>query len=111
MVEKYEGVTVCTKANLYFDGKVQSRSIFFPDGTRKTLGVIMPGEYEFGTGDREIMDVVAGKAEVLLPGKDEWEAFEPGVSFSVPAQSKFKIRCSEITEYVCSYFKNSVQQI
>jgi len=102
-MESYENCKIITKANIYFDGKVQSRTIYLPDGERKTLGVILPGEYEFATGDKEIMDIVSGRAQVLMPGKDEWESFEPGVSFSVPAKSNFKIRCSEVTEYVCSY--------
>ena len=81
-MESYENCKIITKANIYFDGKVQSRTIYLPDGERKTLGVILPGEYEFATGDKEIMDIVSGRAQVLMPGKEEWESFEPGVSFS-----------------------------
>ena len=68
MMEKFENVTVLTKGNIYFDGKVQSRTVLFPDGGKKTLGVILPGDYEFGTADREVMEMTAGVATVMLPG-------------------------------------------
>ncbi len=106
MIEKFENVTVLAKGNIYFDGKVQSRTVLFPDGSRKTLGVILPGEYEFGTADRELMEMTSGVAEVLLPNETGWKAFGPGTSFGIPANSRFKYRCTEITEYVCSYFKD-----
>lgn len=102
-MDSYENCRVLIKANIYFEGRVQSRTIFLPHAERKTLGVILPGEYEFATGDKEIMDIVSGKAFVLMPGKEDWESFEPGVSFSVPARSSFKIKCIEVTEYICSY--------
>ena len=106
MIEKFEGVTVLTKANVYFDGKVQSRTVLFADGSKKTLGVILPGEYEFGTADRELMEMTAGVASVVLPGREDWQSYGPGQSFGIPANSKFKYRCAEPTEYVCTYFKD-----
>lgn len=106
MMEKFENVTVLTKGNIYFDGKVQSRTVLFPDGGKKTLGVILPGDYEFGTADREVMEMTAGVATVMLPGEAEWKAYGPGTSFGIPANSKFKYRCGEPTEYVCSYYKD-----
>ena len=66
MMEKFENVTVLTKGNIYFDGKVQSRTVLFPDGGKKTLGVILPGDYEFGTADREVMEMTAGVATASL---------------------------------------------
>jgi uncharacterized protein YaiE (UPF0345 family) len=83
-----------------------SFAFFEPDGSRRTSGVIFPGEYEFGTGDAEVMEVTAGALEVVLPGKSGWEKFAAGSKFNVPAASKFKCRCEEISEYVCSYVKN-----
>lgn len=105
MTERFENVTVVTKANVYFDGKVISHTVLFADGTRKTIGVILPGEYSFGTGDREHMEVVAGIAEVLLPGASLWTKVPEGEAFDVPANSRFSYRCEEVSEYVCSYFK------
>jgi len=103
--DRFEGVSVLKKLNIYNEGKVMSRTIFLPDGERKTLGVMFPGEYEFGTSDRELMEVVAGKTEVLLPGSDVWKTFGPGDSFGIPADSRFKLRVTELMEYVCSYYK------
>ena len=106
MSDRFEGVSVLKKLNIYHEGKVMSRTIHMADGERKTLGVMFPGDYEFGTGDREVMEMVAGKTEVLLPGKDDWQAFGPGDSFAIPAKSSFKLRVSEMMEYVCSYYKD-----
>ena len=102
---EFENVKVMAKANVYYDGKVLSHTFYMPNGDRKTLGITFPGEYEFGTADAEVMDVVAGGLTVLLPGKGEWESYGPGESFGVPADSSFKCKCSELSEYVCSYIK------
>lgn len=98
-----EQVSVEAKANVYFDGKVSSRSIFFADGSRKTLGVVLPGEYEFSTSQGEIMQVVSGVFEVLLPGSDTWDAYAEGSQFELAANVSFKIRNTDIAEYCCSY--------
>jgi purine/pyrimidine-nucleoside phosphorylase len=103
-VDKFENVTILKKANIYFNGNVTSRTILFADGTRKTLGIILPGKYEFGTGDRERMEILAGKLKALLPGSKEWKSFETGQMFEIPANSKFEISVSEMTDYCCSYF-------
>ena len=102
---EFSDVKFIAKANIYHDGKVISHAFFLPDGSRKTAGVIFPGEYEFGTGDREVMEVTAGALAVLLPGHDEWETFPAGTSFGIPSGSSFKCRSGEVSEYVCSYFK------
>jgi len=104
MVE-FKNVTVAKKANIYFDGKVTSRTIFFNDGTRKTLGIMLPGEYEFGTGDKEFMEIQSGELEVLLPGDAEWKKISGGMEFYVPANSKFNLKISIVTDYCCSYIK------
>lgn len=103
MSDRFENVTVVKKANVYFDGKVTSRSVLFPDGTRKTLGFMLPGEYEFGTAAPELMEVLAGELEVLLPGSVDWRTFKAGDSFSVPADSKFKLVLKIAADYCCSY--------
>lgn len=99
----FNGVTVLRKANLYFDGKVTSRTVLFPDGSRKTLGIMLPGDYEFGTAEKEIVEITAGDLDVLLPGSTDWKTFKAGDSFEVPAQAKFSLKVRAITDYCCSY--------
>ena len=100
---EFKNVTVIKKANVYFDGKVSSRTILFPDGSRKTLGIMLPGDYEFGTAGKERMEILAGELDVLLPGSEKWRGLKEGDSFDVPAQSKFKLKVKAITDYCCSY--------
>ena len=102
-MSEFNNVTIIKKANVYFDGKVTSRTVLFPDGSQKTLGIMLPGDYEFGTDTGELMELLAGGLEVLLPGADEWKTLHGGDSFEVPAQSKFKLKVKSITDYCCSY--------
>lgn len=104
-MSEFKNVTIIKKANVYFDGKVTSRTVHFLDGTRKTLGIMAPGEYEFGTAEKELMEILAGELEILLPGRTDWQHIEGGKSFEVPAQSKFKLRIKNLTDYCCSYIK------
>jgi uncharacterized protein YaiE (UPF0345 family) len=103
MSDKFENVTIIKKANIYFDGKVTSRNVLFPDGTRKTLGFMLPGDYEFSTGAAEIMELLSGEMDVLLPGSDKWQIFQEGQSFSVPANSAFELKLKGPVDYCCSY--------
>ena len=100
----FENVSVTKEANIYFDGKVTSRTVHFSDGTRKTLGIMLPGDYEFGTSEAEIMEILSGELDVLLPGKD-WQSISGGESFEVPANASFQLKVSKITDYCCSYLK------
>jgi uncharacterized protein YaiE (UPF0345 family) len=102
-MSEFKNVTVVKKANIYFDGKVTSRTLLFSDGSRKTLGIMLPGEYEFGTASKELMEILSGDLEVLLPGADGWESVKEGEAFEVPAHSKFKLKVRNITDYCCSY--------
>ena len=103
-MSEFKGVTIVKKANIYFDGKVTSRVVIFPDGSRKTLGIMLPGEeYEFNTDEKEIMEIISGELEVLLPGEDSWRTINGGESFEVPAGSKFGLKIKQITDYCCSY--------
>jgi purine/pyrimidine-nucleoside phosphorylase len=102
-VENFENVTIVKKANIYFDGKVTSRTVLFRDGTKKTLGIILPGEYEFGTADKERMEILAGQLKALLPGAKDWKTCGPGQAFEVPANSKFKVSAAGVVDYCCSY--------
>jgi len=100
---EFKGVTVIKKANIYFDGKVTSRTVVFPDGSRKTLGIMLPGEYEFNTDASEIMEIISGDLDVLLPGAEGWKTVKGGEAFKVPAKSKFGLRVKGITDYCCSF--------
>ena len=100
---EFEGVTVVKKANIYFGGKVTSRTVLFPDGSKKTLGIMLPGDYEFGTDKKEIMEIIDGNLEISLPGAKGWKTIRAGESFEVPAKSKFGLKIKEITDYCCSY--------
>ncbi|WP_127530577.1 pyrimidine/purine nucleoside phosphorylase [Paenibacillus kobensis] len=102
-MSQFEGVSVVKKANVYFDGKVTSRAVIFADGTKKTLGIMMPGEYEFGTDSKEIMEIQAGDLKVLLPGETEWVHIQGEGEFVVPANAKFKLQVASVTDYICSY--------
>jgi purine/pyrimidine-nucleoside phosphorylase len=102
-MSQFEQVSVVKKANVYFDGKVTSRTIVFADGTKKTLGIMLPGQYEFGTDVEEIMEIQAGELSVLLPGQTEWTNIEGSGVFTVPAKAKFKLDVRTVTDYVCSY--------
>lgn len=97
-------VSVDPKANVYFDGKVVSHSVHFADGSKKTLGLIYPGEYHFGTAAPELMEIIAGNCEVKLDGSTETRAIAAGSSFDVPGDSGFTITVKEgICEYICSF--------
>ncbi|HMV77801.1 MAG TPA: pyrimidine/purine nucleoside phosphorylase [Leptospiraceae bacterium] len=102
-MDQFQNVQVIKKANVYFEGKVTSRTVVFSDGSRKTLGIMLPGEYEFGTSEKEIMEILSGKLQVLLPGSSEWKEFVGDTVFEVPADAKFKLKVQEITDYCCSY--------
>jgi hypothetical protein len=101
---EFPGVTAIAKANVYFDGKVVSHSILFPDGSKKTLGLIYPGTYKFDTGLPERMEIVAGSCRVKLAGGGAFQPYGAGTQFDVPGKSSFEIAVdSGIAEYVCSF--------
>ena len=101
---EFSNVTAVTKANVYFDGKVVSHSILFADGSKKTLGLIYPGNYHFGTDKAERMEIVAGGCEVKIYGSEAKSNYKGGQFFDVPAKSGFDISVSEgICEYICSF--------
>lgn len=104
-MSEFKDVTVVKKANIYFAGKVSSRTIIFADGSRKTLGIMLPGDYEFNTAAAEIMEIMAGELEVLLPGGGDWQVVKGGESFEVPANSKFSVKIKTITDYCCEFIK------
>lgn len=104
-MSEFKNVAVVKKANIYFEGKVTSRTVLFGDGSKKTLGVMLPGEYEFGTADKEIMEIYSGDLDVLLPGEAKWKTVKGGESFEVAADSKFKLKVRKLSDYCCSFVK------
>jgi hypothetical protein len=101
---EFHSVTALTKANVYFDGKVVSHTLLFPDGTKKTLGLIYPGQYHFGTQKAERMELTSGRCAIRLDGASTWASYCAGQAFEVPAQSGFDLEVqSGLCEYICSY--------
>ena len=105
-MKEFKNVTVVKKKPIYTTtGMLRAVPSSLMMAQKKTLGIILPGEYSFGTADKEQMEILAGKSDVLLPGSDTWETFEEGQMFEVPANSEFKISVKEVTDYCCSYIK------
>ncbi|MFH5181227.1 pyrimidine/purine nucleoside phosphorylase [Paenibacillus sp. TAB 01] len=102
-MSQFEQVSVEKKANIYYGGKVTSRTVIFADGTKKTLGIMLPGDYEFATDAKEIMEIQAGELSVQLPGESKWLNINGEGEFTVPANSKFKLQIKTPTDYICSY--------
>ncbi len=105
-MDNFRNVDVDKLANIYFEGKVISRNIFFKDGSRKTLGIMLVGEYEFNTAAREQMEINSGKVKLKLKDDSEWKLITNGMSFSIPKNSSFKLEVLELVNYTCSYFEN-----
>jgi len=97
------GVAVNTQASVYFDGKCVSHGITFPDGTKKSVGVVLPATLTFNTGAPEIMECVAGGCEYKLAGSDAWLKSGPGDKFSIAGHSSFDIRVTEPYHYICHF--------
>lgn len=101
---QFTGVSVNTKANVYFDGQVVSHTVVMPDGTKKTLGIIYPGTYHFGTGAPERMEIVAGGCQVTIDGEVAVKSYHVDSTFDVPGKSGFTIEVkSGLCEYICSF--------
>ena len=104
-MKEFINVKVEKKANIYFDGSVISRNITFHDGAIKSLGVMMPGEYEFNTDSKEIMEIISGKLEYQILNQTGWTLITDKMSFDVPAKSSFKVKVLQISHYCCSYIE------
>jgi uncharacterized protein YaiE (UPF0345 family) len=101
---QFDGVTVLTKANVYFDGKVVSHTLLLPGGAQKTLGLIAPGSYHFNTGAPERMEIIAGDCRVMLDGETAARDYAAGTHFDVPGKSGFTIEVrAGLGEYICSF--------
>ena len=102
-MSEFNNVTIDKKANYYFDGNVTSRSIIFADGSKKTLGIMLPGEYQFNTNQKEIIEITSGEIEVLISDQEDWISMNEGMKFEVPKDSIFKLKVNTIFDYCCSY--------
>ena len=102
-MSQFDNVSVVKKANVYFDGKCVSHTVILADGTRKSVGVILPSKLTFNTGDPERMEIIAGSCRYKLAGGADWISVKAGGSFEVPGKSSFDIEQSEPLHYVCHF--------
>ena len=103
-MDNYQNVDVDKLANIYFEGKVISRNIFFKDGSKKTLGVMLKGGYEFKTASRELIEIHSGKLNVKIADDKDWRLITEGMDINVPKNSSFCLKVLELVNYTCSYF-------
>ena len=103
MTAQFDEVSVIKKANIYFDGKCVSHTVLFANGTKKTLGVILPSSLVFNTGAPEIMEIIGGKCRVRIKGQSDWHDYHGGQKFEVPGNSSFEIETLEAVDYVCHF--------
>jgi uncharacterized protein YaiE (UPF0345 family) len=101
-MSEFTNVTVVREANIYFNGAVTSRSVIFADGSKKTLGIMQPGEYEFSTGKAELMEILSGELDLSIAG-GAWKRVVGGEAFEVPANSKFTMKVTALSDYCCSF--------
>ena len=101
-MSEFHNVSVVKKANIYFGGNVSSRTIKFADGSSKTLGFMLVGEYTFNTAAPELMEIIEGDLDVLFPDS-EWQSIKGGESFNVPANARFTVKINTPTDYICSF--------
>ena len=102
-MSEFTNVTVVREANIYFNGAVASHTVLFSDGTKKTLGVMQPGEYTFSTGAAELMEILSGELDLQLAGESGWRRIGGGQSFEVGANSSFTMRVQSVADYCCSF--------
>ncbi|AOZ92180.1 pyrimidine/purine nucleoside phosphorylase [Paenibacillus crassostreae] len=102
-MSEFNNVTIVKAANVYFDGKVTSRTVILDDGSKVTLGIMLPGTYEFGTDGPEIMEILSGDLNVKLPGTEVWQEIKGTGTFNVPGNAKFTVEVLNVTDYCCSY--------
>ena len=105
-MDNFRNVDVDKSANIYFEGKVISRNIFLKDGSKKTLGAMLAGKYEFNTLLREKMKIISGRLKLKLKEDNEWKLIANGMEFDIPKNSSFKVEVLELVNYTCSYFQD-----
>jgi uncharacterized protein YaiE (UPF0345 family) len=102
MTEHLSG-SVSTRANVYFDGKCVSHTVTLADGSKKSVGVILPSTLTFNTGAPEVMALIAGACRVRLSGSDAWTSYSGGQSFSVAGNTSFDIEVTQALHYICHF--------
>ena len=103
MKDRIERASIVTKANVFFDGRCVSHTVYTADGARKSVGVILPATLTFDTAAPERMEIVAGRCRVQLAGSGSTKDYGPGEEFSVAANSSFRIEALEPVHYVCHF--------
>ena len=101
-MSEIKNATITKAANVYYDGKVTSRTIHLSDGSRQSLGIMFPGEYTFNTNEAEIMEMLSGELDIKLPG-EEWKTLKTPETFNVAANSSFDLKIKTLTDYCCIY--------
>lgn len=102
-MSQFDNVSVVKKANVYFDGKCVSHTVMLADGTKKSVGVILPATLTFNTGSPERMEIIGGRCRVRLKGESAWQDYAAGTAFDVPGNSSFEIEALETVDYVCHF--------
>ena len=102
-MSEFNNVTITREANVYFEGKVTSRAVTFEDGTTKTLGIMLPGDYTFNTDAPELMEILAGELRYRLVSEADWHDIVGGEAFNVPGNSAFDLEIASVVDYCCSY--------
>lgn len=102
-MDRFDNVSVLKRANVYFDGRCVSHTVMLPDGSRKSVGVILPGKLIFNTSAPERMEVLEGCCRVTLAGEEQGRDYGAGQAFDVPGESSFQIEVSETLHYVCHF--------
>jgi len=102
-MSQFENVSVLKKANVYFGGQCISHTVLFADGSKKSVGVILPSQLTFGTQAAEVMELIEGRCRVRLKGEPGWKDYTGGQSFAVPANSSFEIETLDALHYVCHF--------
>ncbi len=103
---EFNNISIEKEANILYGGNITSRSITFEDGSKKTLGIMLPGEYELNTVNKELIDINSGIVEVMLPAEDWVEYVSPAI-IEIPQNSKFKLRVTSLVDYCCSFIKTT----
>jgi len=103
MTAQFDHVSVVKQANIYFDGKCVSHTVIFPDGSKKTVGVIFPATLTFNTAAPELMELNAGECRIRVQGEDNWTTYTAGEKFNVPGNSQFEIEVIKTLDYVCHF--------
>jgi len=101
-MSEIKNITIKKEANIYYDGKVTSRTITLEDGSEQSLGIMLAGDYTFGTEKAEIMEMLSGELDIKLPNED-WKTLNTPETFNVPANSSFDLKIKTVTDYCCSY--------